>query len=92
VAVDSDVPFPSSSAAIDTTMPVSARIWSYWLGGKDYYPVATMLMGVLAHIGNPEEDDDRVAQSIVGTLKAALPSGGSSSGAPTILRSARPRT
>ena len=39
-------------------------------------PVAIMLMGVLAHIGNPAEDDDRVAQSIVGTLKAAMPSGG----------------
>jgi S-adenosyl methyltransferase len=39
-------------------------------------PVAIMLMGVLGHIGNPEEDDDHVAQSVVGTLKAALPSGG----------------
>jgi hypothetical protein len=35
-----------------------------------------MLMGVLAHIGNPAEDDDLAARSIVGTLKAALPSGG----------------
>ena len=39
-------------------------------------PVAIMLMGVLAHIGDPAQDDDRVAQSIVGTLKGALPSGG----------------
>jgi hypothetical protein len=39
-------------------------------------PVAIMLMGVLAHVGNPEEHDDRVVQSIVGTLKDALPSGG----------------
>jgi hypothetical protein len=39
-------------------------------------PVAIMLMGVLAHIGDPAEDDDRVAQSIVGALRAALPSGG----------------
>jgi len=39
-------------------------------------PVAIMLMGILGHIGNPDEDDDRVAQSIVGTLRAALPSGG----------------
>ena len=193
--MDSDASF-SPSAKIDTTVPVSARIWNYWLGGKDYYPVdkeagdqfaqiypgifdsarasryfiarvvrylageagirqfldigtglpshdsthevaqrvapdsrivyadndplvlaharalltgnaegstdyidadlndpdallaiarekldfsrpvAIMLMGVLAHIGNPEQDDDRVAQSIVSTLKAALPSGG----------------
>ncbi|MBV9383779.1 MAG: SAM-dependent methyltransferase [Streptosporangiaceae bacterium] len=27
------------AAKIDTTVPVSARIWNYWLGGKDYYPV-----------------------------------------------------
>jgi len=39
-------------------------------------PVAIMLMGVLAHIGNPAEDDDRVARSILDTLKAALPVGG----------------
>jgi S-adenosyl methyltransferase len=39
-------------------------------------PVAIMLMGILGHIGNPAEDDDRVARSIVGRLKAALPSGG----------------
>ena len=39
-------------------------------------PVAIMLMGILGHIGNPDEDEDRVAQSIVGTLRAALPSGG----------------
>jgi hypothetical protein len=39
-------------------------------------PVAIMLMGVLGHIGNSEEDDDRVARSVVGALKAALPSGG----------------
>jgi S-adenosyl methyltransferase len=27
------------AAKIDTSIPVSARIWNYWLGGKDYYPV-----------------------------------------------------
>ena len=26
-------------AAIDTTIPHSARVWNYWLGGKDNYPV-----------------------------------------------------
>jgi hypothetical protein len=25
--------------AVDTTVPVSARIWNYWLGGEDYYQV-----------------------------------------------------
>jgi hypothetical protein len=26
-------------SGIDTTVPVSARIWNYWMGGKDYYQV-----------------------------------------------------
>jgi S-adenosyl methyltransferase len=30
-----DTPVPM----IDTTVPHSARIWNYWLGGKDNYPV-----------------------------------------------------
>jgi hypothetical protein len=33
--IDSSTPRPT----IDTTVPHSARIWNYWLGGKDYYPV-----------------------------------------------------
>ncbi len=32
---DSSTPRPT----INTTVPHSARIWNYWLGGKDYYPV-----------------------------------------------------
>jgi len=28
-----------SQSRIDTTVPHPARIWNYWLGGKDYYPV-----------------------------------------------------
>jgi hypothetical protein len=26
-------------ARVDTSVPVSARIWNYWMGGDDYYPV-----------------------------------------------------
>ncbi|HEX8133229.1 MAG TPA: SAM-dependent methyltransferase [Actinomycetes bacterium] len=29
----------TGSPQIDTTVPHSARIWNYWLGGKDNYPV-----------------------------------------------------
>jgi S-adenosyl methyltransferase len=29
----------SSPPEIDTSVPQSARIWNYWLGGKDNYPV-----------------------------------------------------
>jgi len=28
-----------SSPVVDITVPHSARVWNYWLGGKDYYPV-----------------------------------------------------
>jgi S-adenosyl methyltransferase len=32
-------PTPAPSPAIDTSVPRSARIWNYWLGGTDNYPV-----------------------------------------------------
>lgn len=39
-------------------------------------PVAILLMGILGHIGNPNENDDQAARFIVDSLKAGLPSGG----------------
>jgi hypothetical protein len=30
---------PAAHEKIDTSVPHSARIWNYWLGGKDNYPV-----------------------------------------------------
>ncbi len=30
---------PDAPADVDTTVPHSARIWNYWLGGTDNYPV-----------------------------------------------------
>jgi O-methyltransferase involved in polyketide biosynthesis len=36
---DSSLPGLQSSAEIDTTVSHSARIWDYWLGGKENYPV-----------------------------------------------------
>ena len=26
-------------ARVDTSVPVSARVWNYWMGGTDYYAV-----------------------------------------------------
>lgn len=51
---------------MDTAVPVSARIWNYWLGGTGYFPVDKAV----------GEDDDRLAQDIVAMLRAALPAGG----------------
>ncbi len=28
---------PVTNPRIDTTVPHSARMWNYWLGGKDHY-------------------------------------------------------
>jgi len=46
VTVNHDDPSPSGHEAgegalggLDVTVPVSARIWNYWMGGKDYYQV-----------------------------------------------------
>ncbi|MEV5413070.1 SAM-dependent methyltransferase [Thermopolyspora sp. NPDC052614] len=41
MSVQPDVPVPDEHPPprIDTTVPHSARIWNYWLGGKDNYPV-----------------------------------------------------
>ncbi|MFC4464204.1 SAM-dependent methyltransferase [Streptomyces xiangluensis] len=36
---DSFTPGTAASAKIDSAVPHSARIWNYWLGGKDNYPV-----------------------------------------------------
>ena len=36
---DSFVPGSETSPLIDTTVSHSARVWDYWLGGKDNYPV-----------------------------------------------------
>ncbi|MFJ8941431.1 SAM-dependent methyltransferase [Streptomyces sp. NPDC102365] len=36
---DSSARDTATSAKIDSTVPHSARIWNYWLGGKDNYPV-----------------------------------------------------
>jgi len=32
----------SPAAGIDTTVSHSARVWNYWLGGKDHYPFVTL--------------------------------------------------
>ena len=38
-AVTDATPNPEAGTGIDTTVPHSARVWNYWLGGKDNYAV-----------------------------------------------------
>jgi hypothetical protein len=37
--VTNETPNPDAGTGIDTTVPHSARVWNYWLGGKDNYAV-----------------------------------------------------
>jgi O-methyltransferase involved in polyketide biosynthesis len=37
-----DDPTPNQAPMIDTSVPHSARVWNYWLGGKDNYEVDRM--------------------------------------------------
>jgi hypothetical protein len=37
--VTEQTPNPDAGTGIDTTVPHSARVWNYWLGGKDNYAV-----------------------------------------------------
>ncbi|MBO0801725.1 MAG: SAM-dependent methyltransferase [Nocardiopsaceae bacterium] len=39
VSENSAPPALHSSPEIDTTVSHSARVWDYWIGGKDNYPV-----------------------------------------------------
>jgi hypothetical protein len=36
---NSDAGDPATHPKIDSTTPRSARIWNYWMGGKDHYQV-----------------------------------------------------
>lgn len=46
--LDPDALAPEGRALIDTTRPHSARIWNYWLGGKDNYAIDRQVGGQVA--------------------------------------------
>jgi len=39
VTTSSPTPGQQPLPELDTSVPQSARVWNYWLGGKDYFPV-----------------------------------------------------
>ena len=59
---------------IDTTVPHSARIWNYWLGGKDNYPVdrqaGEMTIAVLPEIVDIARESRRFLARVVRYLAA----------------------
>jgi S-adenosyl methyltransferase len=68
---------PDKTGYIEADLNDPEKILSIARGELDFsQPVAIMLMGILGHIGNPDENDDRVASSVVNCLKSALPAGG----------------
>jgi hypothetical protein len=68
---------PESTDYIDGDLNTPAEVLRVARGKLDFTrPVAIMLMGILGHIGNPHDNDDEHAWSIVERLKDALPPGG----------------
>jgi hypothetical protein len=68
---------PESTDYIDADLNDPGDVLAIARGKLDFtQPIAIMLMGILGHIGNPHDNDDEHAWSIVERLKDALPSGG----------------
>jgi hypothetical protein len=68
---------PSTTDYISADLNDPARILEIARQKLDFSrPVAIMLMDILGHIGNPAEDDDDFARTVVQILKDALPPGG----------------
>src|ERR1700728_530833 len=67
--VTEDSSAPSPSPKIDTTVPHSARIWNYWLGGKDNFAVdralGEQLRQVYPAIADLARSDPRVLEPAV---------------------------
>lgn len=55
------MPTPSPEQSLDTSAPHSARVWNYWLGGKDNYP-ADRTVGDQICDANPMIAEIAVAQ------------------------------
>ncbi|MGP3964185.1 SAM-dependent methyltransferase [Nonomuraea sp. 3N208] len=63
---DSPLPDPELLARIDTTRPHQARVWNYWLGGKDNYLVDRELAAKLKDAYPGMEDIARHARAFLG--------------------------
>ncbi|MGI5289060.1 SAM-dependent methyltransferase [Nonomuraea polychroma] len=63
---DSSPPDPDLLARIDVTRPHQARVWNYWLGGKDNYPVDREMAAKLKEAYPGMEDIARHARAFLG--------------------------
>jgi O-methyltransferase involved in polyketide biosynthesis len=60
--VSEDAPAPRQ---IDTTVPHSARIWNYWLGGKDNYAIDRQVGEHVAKLFPSIVDEARISRSFL---------------------------
>ena len=68
---------PESTDYIDADLNRPGEVLSIARGKLDFtQPIAILLMGILGHVGNPHESEDKYTRSIVAQLKDALPAGG----------------
>jgi hypothetical protein len=71
VLMDSDASFSWTEAekdlmeGIDTTIPHSARIWNYWLGGKDNYPADRLAGDEISKIYPDVIEDARAVRAFL---------------------------
>lgn len=56
---------PDSQPQIDTSIPHSARVWNYWLGGKDNYPVDRELGDTILESFPPMQDIARAQRTFL---------------------------
>ncbi|MFG1706528.1 SAM-dependent methyltransferase [Nonomuraea sp. M3C6] len=63
---DSQAPDPALLPRVDTSRPHQARVWNYWLGGRDNYPVDRELAEKLRHAYPGMEEIARHARTFLG--------------------------
>jgi SAM-dependent methyltransferase len=68
VTQDSPAPGQERPGKIDTSRPHSARIWNYWLGGKDNYPVDREVGDEFLAIFPGQADIARHARAFLGRV------------------------
>jgi hypothetical protein len=68
VAETSSSPAQEQQAKIDTSRPHSARIWNYWLGGKDNFAVDREAGAMVAKIFPGMVDEARASRAFLGRV------------------------
>ncbi len=65
-------PAGGGQTAIDTTVPHSARIWNYWLGGKDHYAIDRKIGDEFVAIFPGQKEIARQSRAFLGRVVGYL--------------------